>query len=157
MSKGNNCIRELGTKVIWSIHWYSPIIWLSVQAFFHKHCGWRPRWPCLCRLILELITVGMSRAIWDLTQVIQFNKTLHQSGTVSKSRALSRAAEMFFSFIHFIVLSLPILAFLYHKTRAQLSYSYIYAKLRSSILPLMVETGRYVTLEEMHTSANWLM
>lgn len=32
MWKGNNCMREPGTKVIWSIHWYSPIILLSVPV-----------------------------------------------------------------------------------------------------------------------------
>lgn len=32
MWKGNNCLREPGTKVIWSIHWYSPIILLSVPV-----------------------------------------------------------------------------------------------------------------------------
>lgn len=38
MRKGNNCTRELGTKVICLIHSYSPIIWLPMLAYMHEHC-----------------------------------------------------------------------------------------------------------------------
>lgn len=111
MWKGNNCLREPGTRVIWSIHWYSPIILLSAPGL--KKRGAARFGEGLCGLIWELITDDMSRAIEDLRQQIQSHKnpSSHKCTTWHQGQILRRWNFLFSSsYIYFAETLFPILA-----------------------------------------------